>query len=112
MNYLKITCLLCWAGLLLAQLSLILLDIKIEILWVSLLVFPLLIPAPGLFRDKRYTYKWVGFLTLLYFCIGISELVVNPELKLYGYATTVFSTLLFLSSIYYARFLNLQQPDK
>ena len=61
--------------------------------------------------DQRYTYKWVGFLTLIYFCIGISELVSNADLRLYGFGTTIASTLLFLTSIYYARFLGLRQQD-
>ena len=68
-----------------------------------------MIPLSGLLRDKRYTYKWVGFLMLLYFCIGISELFSNPELRLYGLVTTFASTLLFLSSIYYARYLGLRR---
>jgi uncharacterized membrane protein len=79
--------------------------------WILLLVLPLLIPLRGLLRDRRYTYKWIGFLTLLYFCIGISELVSNPQLRIYGTATTIASTLLFLASIYYARYLGLQGRD-
>jgi len=76
-----------------------------------LLVLPLLIPLRGLLGDRRYTYKWIGFVTLLYFCIGISELFSNPELRLYGFATTIASTSLFLASIYYARYLGLRRED-
>ena len=79
--------------------------------WTLLLALPLLVPLRGLLRDQRYTYKWIGFLTLVYFCIGISELVANPELRPYALGTTVASTLLFLSSIYYARFLGLRDHD-
>jgi uncharacterized membrane protein len=59
----------------------------------------------GLIRDQRYTYKWVGFMALIYFCVGISELVANPELKFYGFATTISSIVFFLTSIYYVRYL-------
>ena len=79
--------------------------------WLLALALPLLIPFKGLLSNQRYTYKWIGFLTLLYFCIGISELVSNPQLRLYGFGTSVASMLLFLASIYYARYLGLQRRD-
>ena len=79
--------------------------------WTLLLVLPLLIPLYGLLVDRRYTWKWVGFLTLPYFCIGISELVSNPQLRVYGFGTTIASMLLFLGSIYYARQLGARRRD-
>jgi uncharacterized membrane protein len=106
MHGLKITCLLSWLTLVGLQLSLPLLTTNY---WLLLLVLPLLIPLRGLLGDRRYTYKWIGFVTLLYFCIGISELFSNPELRLYGFATTIASTSLFLASIYYARYLGLRR---
>jgi uncharacterized membrane protein len=50
-------------------------------------------------------------MTLIYFCVGISELVSNPLLRVYGFGTTVASVLLFLASIYYARYLGQQAQD-
>jgi len=108
MHGLKITCLLSWSTLLGLQLSLPLLTANY---WLLLLALPLLVPLRGLLGDRRYTYKWIGFLTLLYFCIGVSELFSNPQLRLYGFATTIASTLLFLASIYYARYLGLRRED-
>jgi uncharacterized membrane protein len=108
MHALKITCLLCWVILVGLQLSLPLFTANY---WLLLLALPLLIPLRGLLADRRYTYKWIGFLTLLYFCIGISELFSNPQLRHYGFATTIASTLLFLASIYYARYLGLRRED-
>lgn len=108
MHQLKMICLLSWLVLTGMQIALPWLA---QNAWLALLILPLLIPARGLFGDKRYTYKWIGFLTLLYFCIGISELVSNPDLRVYALGTTISSTLLFLASIYYARYLGLQRAE-
>ena len=105
MHPLKLASLLSWASLLLLQLSLLWPGHQIDLYWAVLAIFPLTLPATGLWCDRRYTYKWIGFLTLVYFCIGISELVSNPELKLYALGTTLSSTILFLATVYYARFL-------
>lgn len=103
---LKSSCLISLSGLLFSQLSLLLTPEKaLAPYWVMLLSLPLLLPYKGLISDRLYTYKWIGFLCLVYFSIGISELVSSPELRLYGLLTTFFSTVLFLSSIYYSRYL-------
>ena len=112
MHALKAIALFCWFALLAFQLALPWFTEAPEDYWVMLLALPLLLPLKGLVGDQRYTYKWIGFLTLVYFCIGISELASNPHLRIYGIATTVASMLLFLASIYYARYLGLRQSDQ
>lgn len=102
---LKAISLLAWAGLLLAQLSLFWMLSFDDVYWSLLATLPLILPLKGLFADRVYTYRWIGFLALVYFCLGISELVSNAELRSYAFATTICSTLLFLSSIYHARYL-------
>jgi len=103
---LKLICLICLICLLLTQASLLLIrDNPISLYWVLFVTLPLLLPLKGLFFDVLYTYRWIGFLTLFYFCIGISELFSNPELNTYALFTSIFSTFLFLASIYYARYL-------
>lgn len=93
-------------ALILTQLGLIFwLDYHYKVIISCLLAAPLLIPIKGLLSDKRYTFKWIGFLTMLYFCIGVSEFFANPELRIYSFLTILFSTLLFVSSIYYSRYL-------
>lgn len=111
MHSLKLISLLSWAILITLQMALPWMMQPEGSLWLLLLVLPLLIPLKGLLNNQRYTYKWIGFLTLLYFCIGISELVSNPQLRSYGVGTSVASMLLFLASIYYARYLGLQRRD-
>ena len=105
MPALKLTCLLSWAVLLSSQLLLFLPGSGVT-LWLGIaLVAALLVPLRGLVLDRLYTYRWSGFLTLVYLCIGISELVVNPGLRLYAFATVLSSLSLFLSTIYRARAL-------
>ncbi len=99
-----------WLALLGFQLALLWPGNGIDYYWIILLCAPLLFPVRGLLRDQVYTYRWIGFMTMIYFCIGISELVTNPQLRLYGFGTTISSAILFLASIYYARFLGLQTP--
>jgi uncharacterized membrane protein len=111
MHSLKLISLLSWTILITLQMALHWMMQPEGSLWLLLLVLPLLIPLKGLLSNQRYTYKWIGFLTLLYFCIGISELVSNPQLRSYGVGTSVASMLLFLASIYYARYLGLQRRD-
>ncbi len=103
---LKIISLTAIAGLLLSQLGLIFWSLsEYRILMTCLLTAPLLLPLKGLINNQRYTYKWVGFLTLMYIAIGISESFSNPQLRLYSTLTLFFSSLLFISSIYYSRYL-------
>lgn len=111
MPVLKLTCWLAWILLTAFQLALPWLTPAPVNYWGLLLVLPLLVPLRGMLRDRRYTYKWIGFLTLPYFCIGISELVSNPELRIYGFGTTTASMLLFLGSIYYVRYLAVTGRD-
>jgi uncharacterized membrane protein len=103
---LKLICLICLLGLLLTQASLFLIQgDPINLYWILIVTLPLFLPLKGFFLDALYTYRWTGFLTLFYFCIGISELFSSPELNTYALLTSVFSTFLFLASIYYARYL-------
>ena len=95
------------AGLLLCQLGLFLWQKEsVNLYLILILSLPLLLPIKGLIENRRYTYKWIGFLTLFYFCVGISELVTNPDLRIYALLTILFSTVLFIASIYYSRYLS------
>ena len=107
---LKIISLLSLAGQILNQLSLLYwLDGEIRYALAIVFTLPLLLPLYGLAAEKLYTYRWTGFLTMLYFIIGVSEAFSNPQLRIYAVLTLCFSTALFISSIYYSRYLSLQQ---
>ena len=105
MHPLQLLSLLSWLALFTAQLALAWPGLGIALYWPVLAAAPLLLPLPGLWRGRRYTYRWIGFLALGYFCIGIAELVANPALRGYAYATTIASIGLFFGSIYHARYL-------
>ena len=107
MHPLKIISLFSWAVLLAFQTSLLWPGSNVNYFWGALLVIALLLPLKGLLVERLYTYRWIGFMTLVYLCIGISELFSNPHLRVYGFGTTISSMLLFLASIYYARRLAL-----
>ena len=105
---LQLICLASLIGLLICQLSLFLsIQGSLSFYWALILSLPLLLPLKGLIVSRLYTYRWVGFLALFYFCVGISELVSNPVLQLYAYLTTMLSIVLFIASIYYTRYLRL-----
>lgn len=109
---LKLTSLISISGLIFSQLGLmfwLVNDYRIAI--ACGLTLPLLIPVKGLLNNRRYTYKWVGFLTFIYLAIGISESFSNPELRPYSILTIVFSCLLFISSVYYSRYLRQTLSD-
>jgi uncharacterized membrane protein len=103
MHPLKTASLVFWFGLLVFQLSLLWPAFGVSYYWSLPLITMLLLPLPGLITGRIYTYRWIGFLTMLYFCVGISELMANPDLRLYALGTTLFSTLLFFTTIYFAR---------
>lgn len=103
---LKILSLLSITGLIINQLALVYwLDMELRYVLAAAVCLPLLIPLPGLIKSRRYTYKWTGFLTLPYFLAGVSEAFSNTDLRLYGILTLVFSLTLYVSSMYYSRFL-------
>jgi uncharacterized membrane protein len=109
MHPLKLFTLLSISILILNQLSLLVTGTSEYRLWISIaLTLPLLIPLKGLWSDQRYTYKWTGFLPMLYFAIGVSEAFVTADASYYGIINILASGVLFLASMYYSRYLRSQ----
>ena len=103
---LKITALVSLAGLIAAQFGLIFwLQNDHRYLLAGLLALPLLLPLRGMLRDRLYTYKWLGFLCMLYFMIGVSESFTGGHLRVYSIVCSGLAVSLFFSSIYYTRYL-------
>jgi len=71
---------------------------------IVLLVVPLLFPLRGILHARRYTHQWVTFLSLFYFCVGIDASFNHAQGQAWlGYLTVLFSILLFLGSMIFAR---------
>jgi len=69
------------------------------------LAIPLLFPLRGILHAKRYTHQWVGFLSLLYFIIGVDVWYNRIEIEsLLGALMVLFSLLLLIGSSVYARY--------
>jgi len=69
------------------------------------LAIPLLFPLRGILHSKRYTHQWVGFLSMLYFIIGVDVWYNRIELEsLLGALMVLFSVVLIVGSSMYARY--------
>lgn len=69
------------------------------------LAIPLLFPLRGIIHARRYTHQWVGFLSMLYFIIGVDVWYNNPSPeKLLGMLMVLLSMLLMIGSSMYARY--------
>lgn len=69
------------------------------------LAVPLLFPLRGIINARRYTHQWVGFLSMLYFIVGVDVWFNHQGVeKLMGMLMVVFSLLLLTGSSLYARY--------
>lgn len=69
-----------------------------------LMVGPLLLPLRGVLYGRPYTHAWLSMLSLLYFTHGVVETWSNSAERLYAGVEVVCSVLLFLGSMFYARY--------
>jgi len=69
------------------------------------LAVPLLFPLRGIIHARRYTHQWVGFLSMLYFAIGVDVWYNHRDTEqLLGMCMVIFSMLLMIGSSMYARY--------
>lgn len=66
------------------------------------IVGPLLFPLRGLLNGKLYTFSWAHFLALIYFMLGVGN-VVESATRILGMAEIVFSVMWFLGCVFYLR---------
>lgn len=76
-----------------------------------LLVGPLMFPLRGMLHGRAYTHAWVCFLALFYLFLGISDAWSGSKQPLLTTLEIVFSTLLYLGAMFYARFRGKQLKE-
>ena len=75
------------------------------------LVGPLMFPLRGMLHGRAYTHAWVSFLALFYLLLGISDAWSGSKQPLLTGLEIVFSTLLYLGAMFYARFRGKQLKE-
>lgn len=69
------------------------------------LTIPLLFPLRGIIHARRYTHQWIGFLSMLYFVIGVDVWYNQQAIEqLLGMSMVLCSLLLLIGSSMYARY--------
>ncbi|MFT5895414.1 MAG: putative membrane protein [bacterium] len=69
------------------------------------LSIPLLFPLRGIIHARRYTHQWVGFLSMLYFIIGVDVWYYHQTLEQFlGMLMVILSLLLMVGSSMYSRY--------
>ena len=69
------------------------------------LAIPLLFPLRGIIHARRYTHQWIGFLSMLYFIIGVDIGYNHRGTEQWlGVSMVVLSLLLTIGSSMYARY--------
>lgn len=70
----------------------------------ALKVLPLLLPLPGLWKSRLYTYRWVSLLVWLYFTEGAVRATSEPPPGAWWAAIeTALSLLLFTACVLHVR---------
>ncbi|PCI62679.1 MAG: hypothetical protein COB35_03395 [Gammaproteobacteria bacterium] len=104
---LKITTLVAYFSLLFYMpLWLIIINPSVMSPWLSLSLFtlPLLFPLKGLVTGDPYTYAWTNFIIMLFFLHSVTTLFVSASDVIWASIELTLTTVLFLSSIYYAKY--------
>lgn len=69
-----------------------------------IMTVPLLFPLRGLLYGRPFTFAWTSFLALFYFIHGVTEAYSDPSVRFLASLEIVFSTLLYTSTMLYARY--------
>lgn len=68
------------------------------------MVVPLLFPLRGILNGRPYTHAWASFLALFYFMHGVGEAWAGTDTAYLGLLEVLFSVMLFIGAILFARF--------
>ena len=67
-------------------------------------ILPLLFPLKGLVQGNPYTYAWANFIVMLYFLHSLTTLWVSEQDTLWAAIELFFTSTLFISGTYYAKY--------
>jgi len=109
-----------WRGVTLGSIALLIAIVFMWQLWPSpgiegaargvALSVPLLLPIPGLWQGKRYTYRWATLCVLPYFIVGLTEVVANPSSRPWTAAMLALALTWFVSLVAFLRVT--MKPDE
>lgn len=70
----------------------------------ALLALPLLLPLPGLWRGRPYTYAWASMLVIFYVAAFVAEAWAQPDRRAVAIGLAVVAAAEFAALILYVRF--------
>ena len=79
--------------------------------WLAVLLVPLLLPLPGLWRRTRRTCAWATLCVAPYFAYGTTEVIANPAVRVMAGAILFASLAWFVSLVYCLRVSRPAGPD-
>jgi uncharacterized membrane protein len=71
--------------------------------WLAVLLVPVLLPLPGLWRRTRRTCAWATLCVAPYFAYGTTEVIANPVVRAEAGAILFASLAWFVSLVYCLR---------
>lgn len=71
--------------------------------WLALLLIPVLLPLPGLWRRTRRTCAWATLCVAPYFAYGATEVIANPTVRVEAAAILFASLAWFVTLVYCLR---------
>ena len=71
--------------------------------WLIVLLVPVLLPLPGLWRRTRRTCAWATLCVAPYFAYGTTEVIANPAVRAEASAILFASLAWFISLVYCLR---------
>lgn len=79
--------------------------------WLAVLLVPLLLPLPGLWRRTRRTCAWATLCVAPYFAYGTTEVIANPAVRVMAGAILFASLAWFVTLVYCLRVSRPAGPD-
>jgi uncharacterized membrane protein len=83
-----------------------------SVAWLVVLLIPVLLPLPGLWRRTRRTCAWATLCVAPYFAYGTTEVIANPAVRVEASAILFASLAWFVSLVYCLRVTRSVDPGR